>query len=92
MGWYVYILECNNWRYYVWSTNDIVRRYKEHCQWKSIYTRRIRPLKLIYVKEFEILDEARMFEKYIKKQKEKEYVVELINHDGDRGPVPAGRN
>jgi hypothetical protein len=52
----------------------------------------VRPLKLVYIKEFGILDEARKFEKYIKKQKEKDYVKELIKTGGDRGPVPACRN
>jgi putative endonuclease len=85
MKWYTYILLCNNSRYYIWSTNDLERRMKEHARWHSIYTRHLRPLKLVYSRNFESLQLARKFELHIKKQKDKNYINRLCT---DLEPIP----
>ena len=60
----VYILKWE--RYYVWSTNDIERRIKEHREkWYS--SKRIWEWKLISVIECKDREEARNLEKRIKR-------------------------
>ena len=48
MSYFVYILECSNGAYYTGYTNDIVRRYQEHCDGspKCKYTRSFPPKRL----------------------------------------------
>jgi len=78
MKWFVYVLLCKNWKYYIGSTNNLKRRMREHNNWKSIFTKSLRPLKLVWYKEFDDLNDARIYEKYIKSQKDKSYVKTLI--------------
>lgn len=66
---YVYMLQCFDGTFYVGVTNDIERRYGEHCYGidPMCYTFNRRPLQLAYVGEFgEILD-ALDFEKKLKR-------------------------
>ena len=84
---FVYILECNNWRYYVGSTNDLERRINEHKKWKSIYTSTHLPVKIVFQKEFENIDDARKFEKYIKKQKDRSFIKKLCLNKCELGAL-----
>ena len=65
---YVYMLCCIDGTFYTGITNDITRRYEEHSagQNQGCYTYTRRPLRLIYVGEFERPDEAIAFEKRLK--------------------------
>ena len=85
MKWYLYILLCNNWRYYIWSTNDLERRIEEHSRWHSKYTQHLRPLTLVYSKEVDSLQQARKMETYIKKQKDINFIHRLCD-DGESLP------
>jgi len=63
---YLYILECSDGTYYTGSTIDIERRLQEHQAGEgSIYTKRRRPVKLIYLEEFDGIDEAFYREKQV---------------------------
>ena len=65
MGW-VYILECRDGSYYVGSTVDLERRVSEHnLGLGAAYTRRRRPVKLVWARQFERIDEAYLFEKQV---------------------------
>jgi len=65
---YVYMLRCIDGTFYTGVTNDIIRRYDEHCAGHNdaCYTYTRRPLRLIYVGEFQRPNEAIAFEKQVK--------------------------
>ncbi len=47
---FIYLIECDNGKYYVGKTNNCKSRYKQHCNHKgSIWTRRYKPLRLLEV-------------------------------------------
>jgi putative endonuclease len=65
---YVYMLRCFDGTFYTGVTNDIARRYDEHRAGhnKTSYTHSRRPLRLVYVGEFEGPNAAIAFEKRLK--------------------------
>jgi putative endonuclease len=65
---YVYMLRCFDGTFYTGITNDIVRRFAEHCMGykPSSYTHTRRPVLLVYAGEFQRPDEAIAFEKQLK--------------------------
>ena len=65
MGW-AYILECADGSYYVGSTVDLERRVSEHnLGLGAAYTRRRRPVELVWAGDYERVDEAYAMEKRI---------------------------
>ena len=65
MAW-AYILRCSDGSYYVGSTIDLERRLSEHnLGLGAAYTRRRRPVELVWCAEFERVDEAFAFEKQV---------------------------
>ena len=78
-----YILECRDGTYYVGSTNNWERRWHDHNTGQNRYTKFRLPVKLVYRKEFSDLKEARSYEYFIKRQRNKEFYKKLI----DRAPV-----
>jgi len=62
------MLRCFDGTFYVGVTNDVDRRFYEHCYGdeKDSYTYSRRPLRLEYVGEFEDIQEAIAFEKKLK--------------------------
>ncbi len=77
MAW-VYILSTSNNRYYIGSTNDLDRRISEHSVGKSRYTSEVLPVQLRFSQEYLTLGEAREIEKWIKKQKSKTLIDNII--------------
>lgn len=75
----VYILQSlvNN-RYYIGSTNDLVRRLEEHNKGNSKYTKLTRPFKLVFSQEFRDLEMARRVEYKLKRQKSKKLIEKII--------------
>jgi putative endonuclease len=65
---YVYILRCFDGTFYAGVTNDVDRRFGEHCEGvdPDCYTHDRRPLRLVHASEFEWVDEAIAFEKKLK--------------------------
>jgi putative endonuclease len=65
---YVYLLRCIDGTFYTGITNDVVRRYAEHCSGynEKCYTHTRRPLRLVYAGEFDRPDDAIAFEKQVK--------------------------
>ncbi len=76
--WYVYILKCSNDRYYIWSTNNVERRFQQHSLWKSLSTKYILPVELICVHQCDSLSEARTLEYSLKKQKSRKVIDDFI--------------
>jgi putative endonuclease len=65
MPW-VYILKCSDRSYYVGSTVDLDRRLTEHRSGEgAAYTRRRRPVELVFAQEFDRVDEAFALEKRV---------------------------
>jgi predicted GIY-YIG superfamily endonuclease len=65
MAW-TYIVECSDGSYYVGSTIDLDRRLSEHnCGLGAAYTRKRRPVRLVWSAEFEEIEAAFAFEKRV---------------------------
>ncbi len=63
---YLYILECSDGSFYTGSTNDLNRRLDEHQSGEGAnYTRKRRPVKLVYFEEYDRIDDAFYREKQI---------------------------
>ena len=63
---YAYIVECADGSFYVGSTWDLERRIFEHNEGVgAAYTRRRRPVRLVWAGELERIDEAFAMEKRI---------------------------
>ena len=81
---YVYILKCSDNSYYTGVTNDVERRVAEHNEGEDTkaYTYRRRPVKLVWLEDFNDIQQAIEKEKQIKgwNRKKKEA---LINDDFD---------
>jgi putative endonuclease len=65
---YVYMLRCIDGTFYTGVTNDIERRFGEHCVGHDpgSYTFTRRPLRLVYAGEFDRIADAIAFEKRLK--------------------------
>lgn len=63
---FTYILQCADGSFYVGSTRNFVARLEQHRAGTGAqYTRRRRPLTLVWAGEFERIDEAFGFEKQV---------------------------
>lgn len=63
---YVYLLKLANNFIYTGSTPDLKRRLKDHNSGKSLATKNLRPLKLVWYAAFPQRLVARRFEAYLK--------------------------
>jgi putative endonuclease len=65
--WYVYIIECEDGSYYTGMTWCAANRWDQHrFGHGSRYTSEHKPKELVYLEEYEALEEARLREKQIK--------------------------
>ncbi|MDO5068296.1 MAG: GIY-YIG nuclease family protein [Propionibacteriaceae bacterium] len=65
MAW-VYILLCADGSFYIGSTRNLEHRLEQHMAGQgSVYTRKRRPVQLVWCQEFERIDEAWVLEKQI---------------------------
>jgi len=63
---YMYILECADGTYYTGSTIDLECRFEQHQNGEGAnYTKKRIPVKLVYVEEFNRIDEAFYREKQV---------------------------
>lgn len=76
---YVYILKCSDKSYYIGVSNDMERRLMEHNSGLNIecYTYSRRPLEVVFVTEFNDINQAITFEKQVKgwSRKKKEAII-----------------
>lgn len=64
---YVYLLQSRkDLKFYIGSTNDLKKRFKEHSEGKVFSTRPRRPLDLIYYEAYKTESTARKREKSLK--------------------------
>ncbi|NQX78775.1 GIY-YIG nuclease family protein [Gilvibacter sp.] len=81
---FLYILKCSDSSLYVGSTNNINARFIQHQNGiGSAYTRRRRPVKLIFIQQFTSLEEAFWTEKKIKRWSRKKKLA-LIQSEFNR--------
>jgi putative endonuclease len=69
-------------KFYIGSTSDIVRRISEHNRGKEKFTKTGMPWELKYKEEFSELIDARRRELFIKKQKSRKFIENLIKSVG----------
>lgn len=74
----VYILKSSNGKLYKGYTNNLKRRLKEHKQGKTITTKHIPALEVIYTENFSIIIEARKREKYFKSATGRRYLKNKV--------------
>ena len=80
---YTYILYSEKLdSYYTGSTSKIEDRILRHNSGRSIYTKRGIPWKLVYSKTYNSKSEAFKAEMYIKSQKSRLYIEQLIGGSG----------
>lgn len=77
----LYILHCNNNRYYVGSTSDLDRRLSEHQNAKVKATKYLLPVELAFFHPCETIAQARRLENQLKNKKSKK-IIEQIIRDG----------
>ena len=83
---YMYILLCSNDQYYTGSTNNIETRLAQHQNGEgSNFTKKHLPVKLVYLEEFDRIDEAFQREKQVQgwSRKKKEALI-----NGEYGKLP----
>lgn len=80
---YTYILKCADGSYYTGSTKDIERRLKQHQAGEGAnHTRKFSPVKLVYLEEFQRIDQAFYREKQIQgwSRRKKEALINGDSH------------
>lgn len=83
MKYFIYILYSQKLdRYYTGSTSDIDKRLIRHNAGATKSTKAGRPWEAVYSEEFNTKEEALNREKYIKKQKSRKYIEQLVNSAG----------
>lgn len=96
---YVYILKCSDNSYYIGVSNDMERRLMEHKSGLNTkcYTYSRRPLEMVFMTEFNDINQAIAFEKQVKgwSRKKKEAIInnrwedlpELSKNRQDKNPT-----
>ena len=67
--------------YYVGSTGNLTDRLDRHNSARSTFTKRGIPWVIVYKKEFQTKSEAYRAEMYIKAQKSRKYIEDLIQNN-----------
>ena len=81
-NYYTYIIYSEKlYKYYTGSTSDIEKRLERHNAGATKFTKNGRPWKIVYYEQFENRKEAVNREMYIKKQKSRIFIVDLIESD-----------
>ncbi|RPI13885.1 MAG: GIY-YIG nuclease family protein [Ignavibacteriae bacterium] len=81
MKYFTYILQSEiDGSFYIGATSDTARRLLEHNFGHSPYTSKKRPWKIIYTEEFDNKTEAIKREKFLKKQRNKDFYLKLSNN------------
>ena len=76
---YVYILQsARNGRYYIGCTDHLDQRMSQHRQGLVSATRNLRPLTLVYAETYGSRNEALMRERWLKAQKSRKLIEDLI--------------
>lgn len=78
---FVYILKSiKNNKYYIGSSFDVNKRFKQHNSGKVTYTKNNRPYALVFNQEFDNRIIARKVERKIKNWKRKDFIDKIIKN------------
>ncbi len=66
---YVYVLQSENKRRYIGMTRNLIKRVFCHNNGQSLWSKRYKCWKCVYVKVFDIYTNARKWELHLKRQK-----------------------
>lgn len=73
--WYTYVILCENGSLYKGFTQNLKKRYFQHCQGKGAeHTKKYKPVAIIYFEEFECKEDAISREKYFKSGSGREWL------------------
>ena len=75
----IYILKCANDRFYIGSTNNLLRRFEEHERGHVASTKNLRPLMIAFSQNYPSLLEARKIELKLKKLKSRTIIEKIIS-------------
>jgi putative endonuclease len=76
---FIYIIQSEaDLSFYIGQTQDIDQRLKKHNQGYSVYTRHLRPWRILAYKEVDLRSEAMKIEKKLKNLKSREKIMEFI--------------
>lgn len=75
---FVYILKDQKNKFYIGSTTDIKRRFKQHQNKHTQTTDRMVNPEIVLVQEYDNLEIARKIERKIKKLKRKDYIEKMV--------------
>ena len=76
---FLYILESEkDGRYYIGSTNNLERRLAEHNSGKTRSIKNLRPVRLVFYKEFDTLTQARQMELKLKSFKSRKILEKIV--------------
>ena len=67
--------------FYIGYTADLPKRIEEHNSGKSNYTASLKPWEVVYIEEFPTKREAMIREKFLKKQKNRDFYLCLIKSE-----------
>lgn len=78
--WYLYILLCDKKTFYIGITNNLEKRFQEHKDKKSFFTKKFSELEIIHKEVFQNKFEAAQREKQLKgwSRKKKELLVNSL--------------
>ena len=75
---FVYILKDRSNKFYIGSTPDFERRFKQHTKGYTQTTRNMDAPKPVLIQEFESLEVARNIELKLKRMKRKDYIEKIV--------------
>ena len=76
---FVYILRSlKSNTYYIGSTKDIIRRFRQHNSGNVFSTKYKRPFELVFSQEYQTIQQACKIEKKIKNWKRKDFIEKII--------------
>lgn len=79
---YAYVILCDDGSLYKGHTNNINKRYKEHCRGVGArHTKAHKPVKILYHEKFESLENAVAREKYLKSGVGRKFLKEILNNE-----------
>ena len=80
MCYYIYMLQSEaDLSYYIGSTNNLEKRLHRHNLGFARYTARKRPWRIVYTETFETKKEALIREKFLKRQRNRDFYQRLIS-------------
>ncbi len=78
MSAFIYILEDNNGKFYIGSTDNLERRIHQHELGHTQTTRNMAQPKIVFYQEYGDLEKARGVERKLKMLKRKDYIRKII--------------